>query len=307
MTIQSIRRTPVPGAPPAVDHRKYAEVWPELRLNLPAAERHMSSIAGGITIAMVDSGVPGEFPGPANAQDRDDDGHAALLARTIHCPARTRSPLNIDIRATKAFSAQGWPKPEGGAPAIEQGTAATPRVIVLAWDVGHTTDRLRAAILAVRDTAVVVVAAGNWSLDNDKHPNWPANYGGEMDHVITVMATDEHDERASFSSYGQENVYIAAPGFAKVDAAPPASPLRNFGSLRGSYSEFRGTSAATAHVALLAALVRAKHPGWSPQQVKQHIGDTARPVPGLTKRSLTGAQTKLCVTGAIADFGKALK
>ena len=33
----------------------------------------------------------------------------------------------------------------------------------------------------MRKTAVVVIAAGNWSQDNDKHPNWPANYGGEKE------------------------------------------------------------------------------------------------------------------------------
>ena len=298
MTIQSIKRKTVWGTLPAVDNRTYWEVWPELRLNMTS---EMSTVTGPITIAIVDSGVPG-----SNAQDRDDDGHATLLERMIRSLA-TRSPrLNITIRHFKAFSAQGWPEPKGCAAKIRQAAAINPDVIVLAWDVGHMTNELRTAI-ADAQSAVVVIAAGNWSLDNDRHPNWPANHSGQtgMDHVITVMATGEDDERASFSSYGLFSVDVAAPGFAKVDAPPSSSTLRNFGSLRDSHSNFRGTSAATAHVALLAALVRAKRQ-LTARQVKAHIRRGVRPVSELTKRTLTGGPRTLCATGAISDFYKAL-
>lgn len=315
MTIlQSIRRTPVPGAHHDREHRTYREVWPEFRLKVASAKQRLPGAAGKIYVAVVDSGVPsGESGGPFDERgrsrasgktadhslDRDDDGHATDLAATIR-GLNMHSAPNIDIRFIKAFSTQGWPAPGRGADAIKRAAALGARVIVLAWDTGHTTDELRQAILAVRKTAVVVIAAGNWSLDNDKYPNWPANYGGknEMDHVITVMATDERDERASFSSYGRRSVYIAAPGFASLEAAPSSSPLRTAGSLRNGYREFRGTSAATAHVARLAALVLAKNPRLRPKQVKQHIGKTARKVGSLRKR---------CATGAIADFAKALK
>lgn len=271
------------------------------------------SAAGKVNIAIVDSGIPaGESGRPFdepyrtpirsvadNSLDRDDDGHATDLAAAIRGLKKHSAP-NINLRFIKPFSAQGWPTPGRGAEAIKRAVELGARVIVLAWDAGHTTDELRKAILDARGTAVVVIAAGNWSLDNDKYPNWPANYGGkkEMDHVITVMATDEHDEPASFSSYGRRSVYIAAPGFARLDAAPSSSPLRTAGSLRNSDREFRGTSAATAHVARLAALVLAKYPKLSPQQVKQHIGKTARKVDALKE---------LCVKGAIVDFAKALK
>ena len=293
-TLQSIRITPAPGVPPGIDYRSYRKDWPELRLNMAAARQHMSGRARAITVAVVDSGIPDDDlrrPDP----DRDDDGHATLLARTIRGPAREHGNVAVDLHAIKAFSAQGWPSPDPCANAIRQTADLKPKVIVLAWDTGHTTPALEKAIRDTKD-AVIVVAAGNWSLDNDLHRNWPANYG-EMPHVITVMATDEHDERASYSSWGPKSVYIAAPGFAKVDTPAPTNPLRIAGSLRDSYQEFRGTSAATAHVALLAALVRAKHPQWTPQQVKKHIGDNAREVPALKK---------LCATSGIADFEAAL-
>lgn len=298
MLIQSIRRTHVPGAHHDLDHRTYREVWPELRLAIASGKRDVPGTTRTINVTVVDSGIPNGESG-RSFDNRDDDGHAADLAATIR-GINTQSAPNVNICFIKAFSAQGWPAPGRGADAIKQAATLRAQVIVLAWDTGHTTDELRQAILAVRKTAVVVIAAGNWSLDNDKHPNWPANYGGEkdMDHVITVMATDEHDERASFSSHGQRSVYIAAPGFARLKAVPSSSPLRTVGSLRNSYREFRGTSAATAHIARLAALVLAKHPKFSPQQIKQHIGKTARKV---------GALKTHCATSALADFGKALK
>lgn len=305
MPLQSIRRTPLSGTHPEVDYRTYQEVWPELRLNMDLAEPHMAGIAGAITVAVVDSGFPAGTAG-INAQNRDDDGHATLLEGTIQGPAGRRySSVNIDLRPVKAFSAQGWPSPDSCADAITRAAALNPKVIVLAWDVGHTTPLLEAAIKAVENTAVVVIAAGNWSLDNDLHHNWPANYSrvsataSPMEHVITVMATDEHDERASYSSWGWNSVYIAAPGFAKVDTPPSSSPLRNGGSLRGGYCAFRGTSAATAHVALLAALVRAKHPTWNPKAVKDHIG--------AKKRGGVPALTELCKTGGVVDFEAALR
>lgn len=338
MSLQSITRTLIPGVNLDLDQRTYRDVWPILRLNeasvVQSAARLGSNskatleivpigspVAGLINVAIIDSGIPdGESSGAYNrpiprsaspvivnnGQDRDEDDHATYLAATIRGPNKDSAP---NLHFGKSFSAQGWPTPARGAHEITSAARlGAPRVIVLAWDVGHTTPELRKAIRAVRDTAVVVIAAGNWSLDNDKRFNWPANYGreNEMDHVITVMATDEHDERAYYSSYGAKSVYIAAPGLAILKPAQSSSPLRTFGSLRDSHRRFRGTSAATAHVARLAALVLANNPTWSPQEVKQHIGKTARKVKTLTKRGVRGVE-KLCETEAIVDFAKALE
>jgi len=305
MTLQSIRRTPIRGEPPGpgLDHRAYRDKWPEIRLNAASAEQVMSGIAGTTRVAIVDSGVPQAYSSNPSAYDRDDDGHATLLAETIR-PRNNPSASNIELSFFKAFSAQGWPEPDGCAAAIERVAGGGAQIVVLAWDVGHTTDALEQAISALKDQALVVVAAGNWSLDNDRHPNWPANYG-HMDHVLTVMATDEHDERASYSSYGKESVYIAAPGVAHLDAA--ALRLQaSHGSLKHCQRVFRGTSAATAHVARLAALVLAKKPGLIPKALKQYIVDKARPVASLKKVSMNGALENLCATDGIADFGDAL-
>lgn len=300
MQVQSIRLSPIDGVRPEVGFRDYRESWPELRLKLPEAEPAMRSISGKTTVAVVDSGVPIGCVGPASSPaaflDRDDDGHAAQLVATMLGSERM-SAGSIDIVCIKAFSAQGWPKPDPCALAIDEARKHTAaRVIVLAWDVGHATDQLIESIKALGDSAVVVIAAGNWALNNDKHENWPANCG-TMPHVITVMAANEDDERASYSNYGKSSVFIAAPGLARVQVSSWPSVPRAYGSLRDSYSDFKGTSAATAHVARLAALVLAKHPGMSPADVKTHLDAKSRRVPALSE---------LCVTGAVADYSQAL-
>ena len=312
MNLQSIRRTPVPGVPQALDDPGYHENWPEWRQVFRLVEDSLPSAAQE-TIAVVDSGVPNAISGGQASTrqaggnpraDRDEDDHATFLIATMHGSKRpqrrnsTARPIDIKISPFKFFGAQGWPKAKHGAKVIQRASTIKPRVILLAWDVGYTTRELENEIRKVYEQAVVVIAAGNWSLDNDKYHNWPANYGREMEHVITVMATDQHDERASYSSYGKESVFIAAPGYARVDAVGRSSTLRTVGSLRDSSVEFRGTSAAAAYVARLAALVRAKHPTMSPKEVKQHIGETGRDVSVLAER---------CATGRIVDFKKALR
>ncbi|MCI8956238.1 MAG: S8 family serine peptidase [Eubacterium sp.] len=58
--------------------------------------------------------------------------------------------------------------------------------------------------------AISVCAAGNDGMDNDKFESIPANI--DSDYVVSVAASNEKDELASFSNYGRKSVDIAAPG-----------------------------------------------------------------------------------------------
>lgn len=72
---------------------------------------------------------------------------------------------------------------------------------------------LSAAIAsAVNAGVLLVAAAGNDGRDNDNEPMWPANYAAASDGVLAVLASDQADQRASFSNYGINSVSIAAPG-----------------------------------------------------------------------------------------------
>lgn len=56
---------------------------------------------------------------------------------------------------------------------------------------------------------IFVAAAGNDSANNDSAPSYPCNYN--LDNIICVAATDQDDDLASFSNYGQSNVDVWAP------------------------------------------------------------------------------------------------
>jgi len=64
--------------------------------------------------------------------------------------------------------------------------------------------------LAGENRVLVVAAAGNDARDNDSFFTYPASY--DLDNIISVAATDENDELASYSNYGKNSVDVAAPG-----------------------------------------------------------------------------------------------
>lgn len=70
---------------------------------------------------------------------------------------------------------------------------------------------------AVSAGVLIVVAAGNGDPpnNNDVEATWPANYASHastQSGVISVLATDQSDQKADFSNYGAANVSIGAPG-----------------------------------------------------------------------------------------------
>jgi subtilisin family serine protease len=68
-----------------------------------------------------------------------------------------------------------------------------------------------------------VCAAGNDGTDNDTTPFYPAGY--DLDNIISVAASDEDDELASFSNYGAGMVDLAAPGVGILSTVPAGKGL----------------------------------------------------------------------------------
>lgn len=101
---------------------------------------------------------------------------------------------------------------------------------------------------------VLIAAAGN---DNTNTPYYPAYYSN----VIAVGATNENDEKASFSNYGNW-VDVMAPGTNIYSTLPENG---------NTYGNRQGTSMATPFVSGLAGLVLAQNGNLSPAQVKNKI------------------------------------
>jgi serine protease len=141
--------------------------------------------------------------------------------------------------------------------------------------------------------AVVVVAAGNSNV-NASNAN-PANCAG----VIAVAAVGRSGGKASYSNYGT-NVDVAAPG---GDSGAGILSTWNAGTTTpagDNYGYMMGTSMATPHVAGVAALMLAKNPNLTPDEVESKLKSTARAFPAACSGCGTGIVDAAAAVNAAA-------
>jgi serine protease AprX len=161
---------------------------------------------------------------------------------------------------------------------------------------------------------VVVAAAGNYGTAGG--PSGVLYAPGNDPFVITVGAVDlgdtvgiGNDSAAPFSAYG-----YTADGFAKpeigaagrfmVGPVPATGTLavEKAANLRApGYIELSGTSFAAPVVAGAAAQVLAKHPTWTPDQVKGALMLTAKPAPNAAKGSVGVGEVNVPKAAALAS------
>ena len=265
----------------APDDLKYAEYQADLQLiGMPQAWQ-VTIGSPNVVVAVLDSGytpahkdlegVP--FVHPYNARTgatvieglvdiRRHGTHVAgtIVARTNNArgiagvaPGVTLMPITVidDLgggRWSDFLEGVDWARTHGahvinmsfGGPLTATQAAAFQPVFDAAWQAG----------------VVSVAAAGN----ND---NSNAFYPASMNHVISVSATDNEDQRAWFSTYNSQ-VDVAAPGVLIMSTLA-----------EGGYGAWSGTSMASPHVAGLAALVRSVHPEYTVDEVEWAITSTA--------------------------------
>ena len=255
------------------------------------------SVPAEVIVAIVDSGLMLEHPaftghrwtgdgkqfieGKSDNDLTDQDGHGTSLAGTILSAA---ADARVKLMTAKFFDAANPAQPDNAAAALEFAAENAAKIILLAWDVGLGSVRLEHAFRKACTRALVVIAAGNYGSDNDWYDGQstaraPVRYAKDYpSSTITVMATDESDEKAWFSNYGRETVDLAAPGVGimstrrAVSAAPSDEPKR--------YRAHSGTSSAAAYVAGAAALLMSRYPSLTVQQIKDclvHSDSVAKP------------------------------
>jgi serine protease AprX len=145
---------------------------------------------------------------------------------------------------------------------------------------------------------VIVAAAGNYAVDGAE--SGVSFAPGNDPFVITVGASDvtdtldtSDDTAAPFSAWGYTpdgfaKPDLVAPGRYLVGPVPAGATLmheRPDHVIGGGTMELSGTSFAAPQVAGAAAMILARHPDWTPDQVKGALVDSARRMPAATPRS----------------------
>jgi subtilisin family serine protease len=159
--------------------------------------------------------------------------------------------------------------------AIDKGA----NILSNSWGGSGYDQSLKDAIDAAQAAGILfVAAAGNKGLNTDVYPNYPSCY--DSDNIISVAATDDNDQLASFwnwgSNYGPTTVDVAAPGVSILSTKEG-----------NAYQYLSGTSMATPHVSGLAALLKAHNSTWDWQAIKSRILAGTVPLGSLTGKVLT--------------------
>lgn len=119
-----------------------------------------------------------------------------------------------------------------------------------------------AAIKQAFNKGILFVSAAGNKKPNDKvHSYYPADYG--LSNIISVTAINQNNTVLDTSNFNESRVDIAAPGNNIYSTLP-----------KGQYGFMTGTSQATPFVSGVAALIKAKYPDFSPQQIKKQLATT---------------------------------
>lgn len=252
---------------------------------LPLDGSYSAASGAGVTAYVIDTGIQASHPAFGNRVVRgfstvgndprtDCNGHGTHVAGTVGGAGFGVAP-GVSLVAIQVLDCDGSGSTAGVIDGVDRATAdhqaGVPAVANLSLG-GGTSAALDEAIEGlVNDGVTVAVAAGNENRTacNSSPARAPS--------AITVAASTIADNKASYSNFGP-CVDLFAPGSAIVSAAP-----------NGGSTELSGTSMASPHVAGVAALVTAAHPGWSPSQVSSDIVGWATP------GAVTGIKTNCSV------------
>lgn len=143
---------------------------------------------------------------------------------------------------------------------------------------------LRLTNYAYNNGLVMVASAGNGNYDLDKLGPW-RHLPSDLPNVISVIATDIWNNKASYSNYGSGSHSMSAPGGDPSDIPPAWHPIQPPAwrywysyilstwsplsiDLPAAYVWMTGTSAAAPHVAGVAGIILSKYKGLSPHKVR---------------------------------------
>ena len=179
-----------------------------------------------------------------------DFGHGTMVAGILHLVAPT-----AQIMPLKAFGPDGSGELSNILRAIYYASQNNVNIVNMSFDLTSPSQELANAINSGEKQGILFVAsAGN---DGEMEMVYPAG----LSNVFGVASTNYQDQRSSFSNYGNQIVWVAAPGEAVVTTYP-----------FGTYAAGWGTSFSAPMVTGGVDLIRNANPSASEMQAAYAIG-----------------------------------
>jgi subtilisin family serine protease len=183
----------------------------------------------------------------------DDNGHGTHVSGIV--AGRANDSVGVSgicwsakVLPVKFMNAKGKGSTSDAIAAIQYAVKQGFKIVNCSFGSSSKSSALKDVIDYAQDHKVLmVVAAGNNGENIDKKPEYPAAYGNS--NILTVAATTNTDQLASFSNFGSKAVDVAAPGDTVLSTY-----------LGGGYKNLSGTSMASPYAAGLAAMLRKQEP-----------------------------------------------
>jgi subtilisin family serine protease len=220
----------------------------------------------------------------------DDEGHGTLVAGVIGAEGNNSKGVvgvawRVKLMACKCFNSSKVGFDSDIITCIDYARTNGARILNASLSGTGYSASLSNAIVAARDAGIILVtSSGNSATDIDVTPFYPACY--QIDNIVAVAATRRSDTLWPSSNYGATQVDLAAPGDQIYSTFFLPVPNYYLGPLSG-------TSFAAPYVSGALALMLAKFPGETHQQIIARLLAATDPLPSLAGKCVTGGRLNL--------------
>lgn len=240
------------------------------------ADYAWNTTAGGpsVLVAVIDTGIDWDHPDLASnyvplgydwvnndPDPMDDHGHgthcAGVIAAVLNNGIGIAGLAQVRIMAEKGLGSTGSGRSDELANAIIHAVNQGADILSISWGGYVRSTVVHEAVRYAYDNGVLVVAAAGNDAVGTKH--YPAAY----DEVVAVIATDEFDNLATFTNFG-DWVEVSAPGVHIYSTV-----------WDDSYTNMSGTSMSAPHVSGVAALIWSQFPSMTRDHVRAQLRYTA--------------------------------